>query len=87
MDQNQTGAQVAQNSTPAAPFMDKAKRVAAVAVTGAALVAGNAHALTIDVTDVTQTITDGITTVTTLGISVLSLVVVVKLFKWVRGAL
>lgn len=59
------------------------------AATGALVLAGsaNAAATTIDVTDVVSTITNGVTTVTTLGVAVLSLVVVVKLFKWVKGAM
>jgi len=65
-----------------------AKRFTAPAVAGATLMAGNAQAaVSIDVTEVTDTILSGSATVTTLGISVLSLVVVVKLFKWVRAAL
>ncbi len=64
--------------------------LAPVAAAAGSLVAGAAHAqgaTTIDVTDVVATITSGVTTVTTLGIAVLSLVVVVKLFKWVKGAM
>lgn len=55
---------------------------------GSLVAAGAAQAqTTIDVTEVVATITSGVTTVTTLGIAVLSLVVVVKLFKWVKGAM
>jgi hypothetical protein len=65
-----------------------ARVLAPVAAAAGSLVAGAAQAqTTIDVTDVVATITSGVTTVTTLGIAVLSLVVVVKLFKWVKGAM
>lgn len=65
-----------------------ARVLAPVAAAAGSLVAGSAQAqTTIDVTDVVATITSGVTTVTTLGIAVLSLVVVVKLFKWVKGAM
>lgn len=63
----------------------------AAAAVGSALAAVPAMAqsagTTIDVSDVVATITSGVATVTQLGIAVLSLVVVVKLFKWVKGAM
>lgn len=46
-----------------------------------------AQGTTIDVSGVVDTITSGVQTVTSLGVAVLSLVVVVKLFKWVKGAM
>jgi len=62
--------------------------LAPVAAAVGSVVATSAQAqTTIDVSDVVSTITSGITTITTLGIAVLSLVVVVKLFKWVKGAM
>lgn len=62
--------------------------LAPVAAAAGSVVATSAQAqTTIDVSDVVSTITSGITTITTLGIAVLSLVVVVKLFKWVKGAM
>lgn len=62
--------------------------LASVAAAAGSVVATSAQAqTTIDVSDVVSTITSGITTITTLGIAVLSLVVVVKLFKWVKGAM
>ncbi len=69
--------------------MNKFQRVGAALAAGSLALAGTASAAgtTIDLSDVTATITSGIATITTLGISVLSLVVVVKLFKWVRGAM
>ena len=56
---------------------------------GAVLATGGAHAagLTIDTTDVVATITGGVTTVSAIGVAVLSLVVVIKLFKWVQRTL
>lgn len=62
--------------------------LAPVAAAAGSVVATSAQAqTTIDVSEVVSTITSGITTITTLGIAVLSLVVVVKLFKWVRSAM
>ena len=52
----------------------------------AALV-NNANAASIDVTSVVGTITDGVTTVSSIGLAVLSLVVVIKVFKWARSAM
>lgn len=50
----------------------------------AALAAGSAMAAPIDVTSVTATINDAVTTISSLGLAVLSLVVVAKVFKWVQ---
>ena len=47
----------------------------------------NANAAGIDVTTVVSTITDGVTTVSSIGLAVLSLVVVIKVFKWARSAM
>ena len=47
----------------------------------------NANAAAIDVTSVVGTITDGVTTVSAIGLAVLSLVVVIKVFKWARSAM
>lgn len=46
-----------------------------------------AQAADIDVSPVVSVITNGVATVVALGTSVLSLIVVVRLFSWVRGAL
>jgi len=56
---------------------------------GGALVAAgaNASAVAIDTTDIVATITGGVTTVSAIGIAVISLVVVIKLFKWVQRVL
>ena len=56
-----------------------------VAVSAALM--SNANAATIDVTSVVGTITDGVTTVSSIGLAVLSLVVVIKVFKWARSAM
>lgn len=72
----QTFARVAQSRA--------AKGAAVVASIGAASIP--AHAA-LDVSAVTTEISGAVATVTSLGISVLSLVVVVKLFTWVRGAI
>lgn len=59
------------------------------ASTGALVLAGNARAAatTLDVTDVIATITAAVTTISSIGIAVLSLVVVIKLFSWAKRAL
>lgn len=63
-------------------------RLAALAVlTTAAVSQANAAGTTIEVTDVITTITNGVTTVSAIGIAVLSLVVVIKVFKWARSAM
>ena len=41
----------------------------------------------LDATDVVSTISGGVAVVSSIGLAVLSLVVVVKLFKWARSAL
>lgn len=56
-------------------------------VGGALLVAGAARATDIDTTAVVAVITGGVTTISAIGIAVLSLVVVIKLFKWVQRVL
>ncbi len=68
----------------------RVRALQASAAVGSMVLASAANAqstATIDVSDVVSTITSGIATVTQLGIAVLSLVVVVKLFKWVKGAM
>lgn len=49
--------------------------------------AANAAETPIDVTAVVGTITNGVTTVSSIGLAVLSLVVVIKVFKWARSAM
>lgn len=56
-----------------------------VAVSAALM--SNANATPIDITAVVGTITDGVTTVSAIGLAVLSLVVVIKVFKWARSAM
>lgn len=58
-------------------------------VGGSALTMGSAHAATynIDTTDIVAVITGGVTTISSIGIAVLSLVVVIKLFKWAQRIL
>lgn len=67
----------------------RALRRPALVAALSALAVGSANAATtaIDISEVVAVITSGIATVTQLGIAVLSLVVVVKLFKWVKGAM
>lgn len=66
-------------------FNQNAKRFGLLtAISGTAI---TANAAAIDVTSVVGTITDGVTTVSAIGLAVLSLVVVIKVFKWARSAM
>ena len=66
-------------------FKQNAQRFGLVtAISGTAV---TANAAQIDVSSVVTTITDGVAVVSSIGLAVLSLVVVVKLFKWARSAL
>ncbi len=49
--------------------------------------ANAAGGFTIDPTDVTTTIANGVTVISAIGMAVLSLVVVIKLFKWIQRTL
>ncbi|UUC96125.1 major capsid protein [Comamonas sp. C11] len=69
---------------------------AKLATAGKALAAGStlalasgAHAagVTIDTTDIVSTITGGVTAISAIGVAVISLVVVIKLYKWVQRVL
>lgn len=46
-----------------------------------------AHAAAIDVSAVIASIAEGVTVITSIGVAILSLVVVIKLFKWVQRTL
>lgn len=71
--------------TQASNFKNNARRYGlGVAVAGTV---GAANAEAIDTTAVVGTITDGVTTVSAIGLAVLSLVVVIKVFKWARSAM
>jgi len=63
-------------------------RVLAIAASGLAL-SGGAHAATtsIDTTDIVSTISGGVTAISAIGVAVISLVVVIKLYKWVQRVL
>lgn len=66
-------------------FKQNAQRfVLVTAISGTAV---TANAAGIDVSSVVTTITDGVTTVSAIGLAVLSLVVVIKVFKWARSAM
>ena len=60
-------------------------------VGGALLASAGAHAqsstFTIDSAAIVSTISAGVATISAIGIAVLSLVVVIKLFKWVQRVL
>lgn len=66
-----------------------ARGLPALAAGALVLAAGSAHAaaFSIDATDIIAVITAGVTTISAIGIAVLSLVVVTKLFKWVQRVL
>lgn len=67
-------------------FMDSVKKYGLGATIAVAL-SSSANAAEIDVSSVVGTITDGVTTVSAIGLAVLSLVVVIKVFKWARSAM
>ena len=67
-------------------FIAAVKKYGLGVAVSAALVT-NTNAAAIDVTSVVSTITDGVTTVSAIGLAVLSLVVVIKVFKWARSAM
>ncbi|MEG2560829.1 MAG: major capsid protein [Acinetobacter sp.] len=69
-----------------AAFAEAVKKYGFGVAVSAALMS-NANAAPIDVTSVVTTITDGVTTVSAIGLAVLSLVVVIKVFKWARSAM
>lgn len=56
------------------------------ALLGAAA-SSQAAGVTVDVADVLTSLTNAVATITSIGLATLSLVVVVRLFSWVRGAL
>ena len=62
----------------------KGVAIGAVAVVGGA---ANAATTTIDTTDIVSTIIAGETAVSAIGVAVVSLVVVIKLYKWVQRVL
>ncbi|MBS0428176.1 MAG: hypothetical protein JSR41_12925 [Proteobacteria bacterium] len=68
-----------------------ARRELAVALAGAgAMIAPHAHAageFTVDTTTIVATIVAGVTAVSAIGLATLSLVVVIKLFKWMQRTL
>jgi hypothetical protein len=65
-----------------------ARSPAAIAGTGLGFAgASRATDFTIDTTSIVAVITGGVTTISAIGIAVLSLVVVIKLFKWVQRVL
>ena len=69
---------------------------AKLATAGKALAAGStlalasgAHAagVSIDTTEIVSTISGGVTAISAIGVAVISLVVVIKLYKWVQRVL
>gem|GEM_PF-1687287 len=72
--------------TQSKPFIKKLVPLATLAGLGA-LMAPTAHAAAIDVSSVVTEITAQATPVGLIGVAILGLVVIVKAFIWVRGAL
>lgn len=76
---------------PAAAFAKQHRvRILAPAVAALAMSAGSAHAVVfagIDVGPVVETLVGGVVLISAIGTAGLSLVVVIKLFKWVRSAI
>ncbi len=70
----------------ASHFKNNTKRYGLATATMGLMTGANA-ATTIDVTSVTTTITEGVAVVSSIGLAVLSLVVVIKVFKWARAAM
>ena len=62
-----------------------------VAAAGSTLVLASgaraAGAVSIDTTDIVSTISGGVTAISAIGVAVISLVVVIKLYKWVQRVL
>ena len=56
---------------------------------GGLMLAPSAHAAgaTIDTTEIVSTISGGVTAISAIGVAVISLVVVIKLYKWVQRVL
>jgi len=65
----------------------KTATVVAVAAVGTAPAMAADATATIDSAPIVATITSGITVVSAIGVAVLSLVVTIKLFKWVQRVL
>ena len=57
--------------------------LSALAATGIA----HADPVSIDTTDIVATISAGVTAISSIGVAVISLVVVIKLYKWVQRVL
>lgn len=68
-------------------FMQAVKKYGFGIAVSAALVSNANAATTIDVSAVITTITEGVAVVSSIGLAVLSLVVVIKVFKWARAAM
>ena len=63
-------------------------RPVVVGLTGLAVAGGaSAATTTIDTTDIVATISAGVTAISAIGVAVISLVVVIKLYKWVQRVL
>lgn len=64
-------------------------RPVVVGLTGLAVAGGASAATTatIDTTDIVATISGGVTSISAIGVAVISLVVVIKLYKWVQRVL
>ena len=66
------------------------KKIAVAGLLTAMMAGASAQAqtaFTVDASSIIPVITGGVTTISAIGIAVLSLVVVIKLFKWVQRVL
>lgn len=68
-------------------FTTQTRRLAQTAAAGALVLAGQAQAAAIDVTDVVADIAAQAAPIASIGAAVLVLIVGIKAFKWVRRAL
>ena len=70
----------------AKPELVTASKIVAVAAP-LLLATGAKAALTLDSTEIVSTISDAVTVISAIGVAVLSLVVTIKVFKWVQRVL
>lgn len=62
-------------------------RPVVVGLTGLVLAGASQAATTIDTTEIVATISGGVTAISAIGVAVISLIVVIKLYKWVQRVL
>jgi uncharacterized membrane protein len=71
--------------------LSQSQAVRAAASVVALVAGGSAHAagttFTLDTTDIVTTISNAVVTISAIGMAILSMVIVIKLFKWVQRVL